>query len=271
MIAVITLLVALSLTLVITRFATVALTLTGMSRQAAQFQSRSALTGCGFTTSESEAIMKHPVRRRIVFTLMMLGNAGIVTVIASLMASVAGVASSEWYVWVRNLSLLAAGVLALIFVSNSQWIDRQMSPIIEWALVKYGKVQACDYAALFRLSGGYAISEMLVQPDDWLADRTLIELNLPAEGVLVLGVQRHGGGYVGAPTGKTEIRGGDTLILYGMIERLDELDARKADRAGAAAHRAAVIEQQEKVQQQEREAEEEEEEREPEVVGEEAK
>ena len=112
---------------------------------------------------------------------------------------------------------------------------------------------------LRRLSGGYAISEMLVEPDDWLADRTLLELNLPAEGVLVLGVQRHGGAYVGAPTGKTEIRAGDTLILYGLIERLDELDARKADRAGAAARRAAVIEQKEMVQQQERREEEEEE------------
>ncbi len=250
MIAVITLLVALSLTLVITRVATVALSLTGLSRQSAQFQARSALTGCGFTTNESEAMMKHPVRRRIVMLLMMLGNAGIVTVIASLMASMTSSAGSSWLTWMQNLGILAGGILTLLLIANSQWIDRQMSPIIEWALKTFGKVQACDYAALFRLANGYAVSEMLVRDDDWLANRTLVELNLPAEGVLVLGIQRAGEDYLGAPTGQSEIRAGDTLILYGLIGRLDELDARKANRAGAAARMAAVKEQKQVVQGQ---------------------
>jgi len=254
MIAVITLLVALSLTLVITRVATVALTLTGMSRQSAQFQARSALTGCGFTTNESEALMQHPVRRRIIMTLMLVGSAGIVTVIATLMASLTGAAGSGWDIWVRNIAILSAGIAALLFIANSRWIDRQMSPFIEWALMKFGRVQACDYAALFRLANGYAISEMLVREDDWLARRTLSELNLPAEGVLVLGIQRREGGYIGAPTGQTEVRPGDTLILYGLIDRLDELDDRKADPAGAAARRAAVKEQQQMVQEQQDEA-----------------
>ena len=251
MIAVITLLLAMGMTLVITRFATVALTLTGMSRQSAQFQARSALTGCGFTTAESEAIMKHPIRRRIILTLMLLGNAGIVTVIATLMASLSN-SSGGWLIWTRNIGIVAGGVTVLLFIANSQWIDRQMSPFIEWALKRFGRVQACDYASLFRFANGYSISEMLVEEDDWLANRTLIELNLPAEGVMVLGIQRSEG-YVGAPTGKSELRPGDTLILYGMIDRIDELDARKADRDGAAARRAAVLEQQHVVAEQERE------------------
>ena len=69
MIAVLTLVVVVLLSLVITRMATVALTLTGMSSEAARFQARSALTGAGFTTSESEAVVNHPVRRRIVLFL----------------------------------------------------------------------------------------------------------------------------------------------------------------------------------------------------------
>ena len=174
MIAVVTLLLALGMTLVITRFATVALTLTGMSRQSAQFQARSALTGCGFTTNESESIMHHPVRRRIVMALMLLGNAGIVTVIATLMASLTGV-SGGWMVWGRNIGIMAAGICLLLFIANSQWIDRQMSPFIEWALKRFGRVEACDYASLFRLANGYSISEMLIEPDELLANLTLIE------------------------------------------------------------------------------------------------
>jgi hypothetical protein len=45
------------------------------------------------------------------------------------------------------------------------------------------------------------------------------------------------------------------LSITLIIDRLDELDARKADRAGAAARRAAVIEQKQVVEEQDREVE----------------
>jgi hypothetical protein len=60
------------LSLVITRVATVALTLTGLSEEAATLQARSTFTGIGFTTREAEYVVDHPVRRRIVVTFMLL-------------------------------------------------------------------------------------------------------------------------------------------------------------------------------------------------------
>ncbi len=84
MIAAITLFLVVSLSALITKIATIALVHTGLSTQSARFQARSAYTGAGFTTSESEKIMNHPVRRRIIFTLMLVGNARIVTVMSSL-------------------------------------------------------------------------------------------------------------------------------------------------------------------------------------------
>jgi hypothetical protein len=59
------LLLVVTFSLLITRVATVILTATGMSRQAARFQARSAFTGAGFTTSESEQVVDHPVRREL--------------------------------------------------------------------------------------------------------------------------------------------------------------------------------------------------------------
>jgi hypothetical protein len=64
--ALISVFVAISLSLLVTRIATEALALTGLSRTSASFQARSAFTGSGFTTQESEAVVQHPVRRRIV-------------------------------------------------------------------------------------------------------------------------------------------------------------------------------------------------------------
>jgi Trk-type K+ transport system membrane component len=70
MIAIATLLAVLFLSLIVVRVAAEALVLTGISRESASFQARSAWTGTGFTTSESEQIVNHPVRRRIVSALM---------------------------------------------------------------------------------------------------------------------------------------------------------------------------------------------------------
>ncbi|WP_419193904.1 hypothetical protein [Novipirellula herctigrandis] len=43
-----------------------------MSKDLAQFQTLSAFTGAGFTTNESEDIVNHPLRRRIMMYLMLL-------------------------------------------------------------------------------------------------------------------------------------------------------------------------------------------------------
>jgi uncharacterized protein with PhoU and TrkA domain len=69
----------------------------------------------------------------------------------------------------------------------------------------------------------------MVESGDWLAGRSLAELALPKEGVLVLGVERAATGkYLGAPTGDTVVAAGDTLILYGQQDTLTELDQREA-------------------------------------------
>ena len=66
MVAVLTLLLILIVNIALTRIATVALVHTGLGRETARFQACSAFTGVGFTTSEAEGIVSHPVRRRIV-------------------------------------------------------------------------------------------------------------------------------------------------------------------------------------------------------------
>ncbi len=73
-IAIASFLLVIAVSLVITRVATVVLVASGMSRQHARFQSRSAFTGTGFTTSEAESVLNHPLRRKVVMLLMLLGT-----------------------------------------------------------------------------------------------------------------------------------------------------------------------------------------------------
>lgn len=78
MVAIASLLLIVALSLLVTRVAAVILVATGTAHHVARFQARSAFTGAGFTTSESERVVNHPLRRKVIATLMLLGNVGIV-------------------------------------------------------------------------------------------------------------------------------------------------------------------------------------------------
>ncbi|MGJ3254067.1 MAG: TrkA C-terminal domain-containing protein [Elainellaceae cyanobacterium] len=251
MAALVSLLTVLTLSLLINRIATVLLTLTGLSRESARFQARSAFTGVGFTTREAEQVVNHPVRRRIVMFLMLLGNVGIVTSISSLLLTFINTVGPR--VWLFRVLLLGSGLAILWLIASSKWVDRYLSQFIEWALRRWSRLDTRDYANLLHLSGKYTVLELEVQDDDWLAHQRLDDLNLLQEGIVVLGIERASGRYVGAPKSDTRIYPGDTLILYGRLPQLDELDSRRAGWLGDAAHEKAVREQEEVVAEQDSE------------------
>jgi K+/H+ antiporter YhaU regulatory subunit KhtT len=227
----------------VTRVGTVALTFTGLSREFAHFQSRSAWLGVGFTTREAEQIMEHPVRRRIIMLLMLGGNAGFVAAIASLMQVFIGGGGSSMSVATRLLGI-ASALLLLLIVSMSKWVDHWMSRAIGWALKKWTRLEVWDFPSLLQLSSGYTVTELGVEAGDWLAGKPLSELRLTDEGVQVLGIRRADGNYLGAPMGKTYIRRGDTLIVYGRVEQIAELHNREAGATGDMAHEMRVQQQQ---------------------------
>ena len=245
LVPVISLLVVVVISMLVVRVATVALTLTGLSQPLARFQARSAFTGAGFTTKESEKVVGHPVRRRIIMLLMLLGNAGIVTAVSSLILSfvsadeATGVVGTIWF----RMAALIAGLLALWAIAHSRWIDTGLSNWITWALKRWTDLEIRDYASLLHLSGDYSVAELTIDPQDWLADRKLTEVRLAEEGVMVLGIDKADGTFLGAPRGQTKLRAGDTLILYGARKMLSNLDQREAGSRGNWEHVRAVDEQ----------------------------
>jgi hypothetical protein len=232
MIALISVLVIGLLSMLIVRVATVALSLTGMSRESARFQARSALTGVGFTTSEAEAVVSHPVRRRIVSALMLLGGIGLVTAVSSLILSFGGAHHEQR---LHRGLMLVVGLAVLWIIARSRWVDRRLSTLIGRVL-RWRGYDVRDYGHLLALQSDWAVSELAVEDDDWVAGCTLRELKLRDEHVDVLGIQKPNGEYIGVPHGDRRIEPGDVLILYATEERLEELDARKRGRAGDAAH-----------------------------------
>lgn len=238
MYAIISLLVVVIFSVLITRIATIALSYTGLSRETAKFQARSALTGTGFTTNETERVVNHPVRRRIVFTLMLIGNVGIVGAISSLILTF--INTGQTGSMTLRIVLLVAGLVVLWAVASSKWVDRRLSRLIGWALKRYTRLDVTDYASLMHLAKEYRIVELLIEPQDWLAQKTLGEARLREEGIIVLGITRRNGSYLGAPKGTTQVFPEDTLIAYGRISALEALDQRRNNWRGRHQHRQAI-------------------------------
>ncbi len=236
--ALITFFAVLLISMLIVRIATVMLKLTGISHDAARFQARSAFTGTGFTTSESESVVHHPVRRRIIMALMLVRNAGFVTLATTLILSFVG-SQSDTERLVRGVWLLG-GLVTILILSRIPALDRALGRFIEWALRRWTRTRVADYESLLNLSGDFEVVEMLIGDDSWMADRTLADLALSDEGILVLGIRHPDGQFEGAPRGTSYVAGGDTVVLYGRDEGISDLRERHPGAAGDEAHRIAV-------------------------------
>lgn len=153
-------------------------------------------------------------------SLMIARSAGFISIIISLILSF-GSTSEDAPSQLSRLIILGAGVLVLWFIANSGHIERWMKNLIQKALKRWTDLE---------------VRELYIKEQDWLAGKTLNECRLNAEGVLILGIYRRDGSYLGAPTG-------DTLIRYGRDKTLASLDEREAGHAGEAEHEEAIGQQ----------------------------
>jgi hypothetical protein len=212
MIAALTLFTVLTISILVSRTGAVALRLTGLPEQVARFQARSAFTGAGFTTSESEAIVNHPVRRRIVSQLMIVGNLGLVSVMATVIVSLVGSSGPEGALLLQLL-WLAAVLLVLWFLVLNPFADRIMCNIIGRLLARTEGFGGRKPARLLQLPAGHGVTQILVHPESGLAGRQLREL--VSNGVVILGLQREDGTYINLPRDGEEVRPADEIFFYG--------------------------------------------------------
>ncbi|HYL52404.1 MAG TPA: TrkA C-terminal domain-containing protein [Acidimicrobiia bacterium] len=239
MIGVVSLLAFVLIALLVTRVATVALRTTGLSHETARFQARSAFSGVGFTTTESEDIVNHPVRRNIVLGLMLLSTGGVVTSISALLLSFV---NTSGYQPLLRATIILAGLVVLWVLASSDWVEGRLSQLIERVLTRWTDLDVHDYVRLLEISGDYSITEFTVDADEWLCGRRVGDVQLAKEGVVVLGIRRRDGHYVGVPPTGTPFEAGDTLVVYGRSTGMYELQDRKAGASGDAAHERAITE-----------------------------
>ena len=209
---------------VIIRMGALALELTGIDTERANFQALSAFTNSGYTTRESEDMVKHSVRRRIISFMMILGNAGMVTTMGTFATSLI---TGDFIDTARNVGVILAGLLVLLWVARWQGLTRRLHDACQRWLARRYDFAAPSTEELLRVGQGYGLLRIQVEKGSPVAGHYLRELDLKPRMVQVLAIER-GGRFIPIPVGEDKLQEGDHLIVYGTegsINRVFHPDA----------------------------------------------
>lgn len=207
------LLIIVMLSLLVVRVGTNALQLTGMSQEAAKFQAASAFFGVGFTTSEAEMVMRHAVRRGVILKLIIAGNIGLTSALATLIVSFANDSAEVSHM--SRLALTVAGVLIVAFLLNLKIVKKPVDAVMTRFLKSAGVVKAVDYETLLKVENGYSVSEITINTEHPWCGKLLKESRPSECGIVVLNVLRSNGEFTGAPDKDFMLLDGDEVMIYG--------------------------------------------------------
>jgi hypothetical protein len=210
---IIALLVITLVSLLAVRVGATALMMTGLSWDTASFQSYSAFFGVGFTTREAEMVVNHPVRRRIIRDLILAGNIGVTSALATLVASL--MQHPDTVHPLLMIGGLIATVVFMFYLFRVGWVQRTIDHLIQRALEQTGLVRVLDYELLLRIQSGYCVSEIEVMADTPVVNKTLRESRPWDHGVVILAIKRDGHTIPGLPGPTETLRVGDLLTVYG--------------------------------------------------------
>jgi len=211
--------IALLVSFLVVRGASIALMMTGMDRDRARFQALSAFSGTGFTTKEAEAIVNHPQRRRIATWLMVAGNAGIITVIVTATSSLVSSQGAE--IPLSAVLLVIAAVL-LFRLATSRGFMKRWDIFVEDRLVRSKAFERVSTEDLLHFMEGYGLVREIITGESLLAGKSLVESQLSSKGLLVLGIER-GPRWIPIPSATSVIEPGDRLVVYGPLDVLKAL------------------------------------------------
>lgn len=232
MIYLLALLFIVMVSLLVVRVGTNALVLTGMSEEAARFQAASAFFGVGFTTSEAEMVMRNTVRRRIVLHLIVAGNVGLTSAMATLIVTVIQGGSEDGLGLGELILILVLGVVGMAILFNAGWIRRPIDRVMKATLRSAGVVRAMDYETLLQVDKGFGVSEVKLEAGHPWAGKLLKESRPSDGGVVVLNVRKVGGEFVGAPDKDFLLEVGDEMMVYGADDCVERVAKWSLDAVG---------------------------------------
>jgi len=213
------LLITILASFIVVRIGGFALQLTGLESDVARFQALSAFSRAGFTTAEAERVVQHRTRRRIVTILIVLGNAGIVTMIAALVASFTEVTSYSWF-FIR-LAIIIVGIFVLYrLIIRSGAVNR----IFDWVrkpLMKRIAMEAPAIEEILHVEKNWGVHFVMIKEKSKNIGLSLADITATGD-VEILAIDR-ADAFIARPDSAEKLMEGDRLLAYGDIKSMERL------------------------------------------------
>ena len=198
-----------------------ALQLTGIEPDVARFQALSAFSGTGFTTRESERVVGHKTRRQIVTILIILGNAGLVTIIATLVASMAKTRDESYAWFFIRLATIIGGIIVLYSLILKTRIGNQIISWIRNPLMKRIMMEAPTIDEVYLAERDWSISLVMVKKPSKNIGLSLADIT--SEGDMVILAIDSDGNTITMPDSNEQIIEEDRLLVYGNKKSIKRL------------------------------------------------
>jgi hypothetical protein len=193
----------------------------GVGAVPAAFEARSALTGAGYTTTQSEMVVNDPASRDAASMLFIVGYVGPLAILGLLGLSFAAPSAEDPELRATVLIVFLVlfgvlnkyGILARIGRRPARWVATHLF--------------RAHIRSPWIVFGDHAVAGLVVAPSSPLVDRRLDQRPFDDRQVTVLGIQRDTNGSIrhlaaAAHPGEA-IRAEDTVISYGATTDLSEL------------------------------------------------
>ena len=196
--------------LIITEMFTIMFRFTGLPAERARFQVISLLTGCGYTTKESEMFLSSRARRRLARITMLFGYVFNITIVSAFINVFLSIKLTDLTDnWLSILIPLGAAIVIFIFMrvpAIRAWGDSLLRKIAD-RILKRG--ETFNTVVLMDYIGTESIASVKLNhiPEQYLG-QSLAQMKLKAEtGILVMLVEH--------PGKKPEAAGADTVFAVG--------------------------------------------------------
>lgn len=193
---------------------------TGLTDEKARFQVISLITGCGFTTRESELLLSTRSRRRLARITMLFGYVFNITIVSMLINVFLSIKLDELSNLFSVLIPILAAAVIIVFMRVPKiraWGDR----VIERVADRLIRRETANSVLLVDYLGEDAIAQVtLVEVPEAFREKTLAKINFRAEhDLMVMLIEKPGKKAVPAGA-KTIMEAGDKLTVFGDYKKI---------------------------------------------------
>ncbi|CAM4440558.1 hypothetical protein FHS16_003834 [Paenibacillus endophyticus] len=200
---------------IVVEIAAALLIMTGLDHKIARFQAVSMLTATGFTTKESELVLRHPFRRRIAIFLIVFGVFSFAVIISSL----SNILAQSFRVYQLGM-VTAALAIVLLFLKNKR-IAAYLTQKTEHQLEKVFELHELPVHEVLYIDEKRDIfTEVIIHGNSTFNGRQLVSIMQETNDLNILFILRENKKLRKCDI---KIKAGDHLYVYGDKQEIENL------------------------------------------------